>query len=355
MKTAILNIIFVALLIACVPFVAVLINKDIPDEPHKNTPAYSTQTSSKENSTSNSVISSAESTAEKAKPNKKTDNSSFRIYDKATDKIIEVSDFDFICGALATELDTDTPTEAIKAQAVAVHTYYSYLRENARASKKSYDFECNSKIWQTYVSKDELKEKWGETYDESYTIISDAVKDVSDIFVLYNNKLCMTRYFEISSGNTTSYSEVYSKDIPYLVGVPSAFDTVANNYKTKVELTKNDFDKAFKSKFSDYKPVKSTENNITDIKKNDYNAVLELTVGNKTITGKQLMEALKLRSFTFDVSCSENKYIFTVYGYGENIGMSQYGAYCMAKQGSSYSEILAYYYPDTSLSDISKE
>ena len=107
-----------------------------------------------------------------------------------------------------------------------------------------------------------------------------------------------------------------------------------------------------KNNFYDYKPTKSTTNNITDIKKNDYNAVLELTIGNKTVTGKQLMEILNLRSFTFDVNCNEDKYIFTVYGYGENIGMSQYGAYSMAMQGSSYSEILAYYYPNTSLSRI---
>ncbi|MEE0059227.1 MAG: SpoIID/LytB domain-containing protein [Acutalibacteraceae bacterium] len=352
MKSAIMNIIFVSLLIACIPFISVMLNNDKADSSKRDLSIYSSQTSSPQNNTNNSTIIPDKSHTKKNFLSKQADNNTFRIYDKATDKIIDVSDFDFCCGALATEIDTNTPAEAIKAQAVTVHTYYSYLRNNARASKKSYDFECNSKIWQTYVTKEELKEKWGETYDDSYKTISNAVKEVSNIFVLYNDKLCMTKYFKISSGNTTAYSEIYNENIPYLVGVPSAFDTVANNYKTKLEISKSDFDEAIKNNFYDYKPTKSTTNNITDIKKNDYNAVLELTIGNKTVTGKQLMEILNLRSFTFDVNCNEDKYIFTVYGYGENIGMSQYGAYCMAKQGSSYSEILAYYYPNTSLSRI---
>ncbi len=353
MKSAILNIIFVALLIACVPLISVLLNNN-SFEKQSNKNAYSTNVSntSKSKSTSSPPIKSTNPTINATKPTSENAiNNTFRIYDKATDKIITVSDFDFCCGALATEIDIDIPTEAIKAQAVAIHTYYSYLRNDARANNKNYDFECNSNIWQTYVTKDELKEKWGETYNYSYKIISDAVKEVSNTFVLYNNKLCMTKYFKISSGNTTAYSEIYSQELPYLVCIPSAFDTVANNYKTKIEFPKTEFDKAIKNKYSDYKPTKNTSNNITNIKKNDYNAVLELTVGNKTLTGKQLMEILNLRSFTFDISCSDDKYTFTVYGYGENIGMSQYGACCMAKQGSTYSEILAYYYPNTDLSN----
>src|SRR3954453_22306334 len=36
-------------------------------------------------------------------------------------------------------------------------------------------------------------------------------------------------------------------------------------------------------------------------------------------------------------------------GWGHGIGMSQYGAYGMALQGSSYREILGHYYTDTSV------
>ena len=41
--------------------------------------------------------------------------------------------------------------------------------------------------------------------------------------------------------------------------------------------------------------------------------------------------------------------IGTVTGYGHGVGMSQYGANVMAKQGSDYTGILSHYYPGTEL------
>lgn len=351
MKNAIISVILVALLISTVPLISLIINND----QNVTTQSNATVSSDKEKTTdesTNKTEPQIRTTKEYTAKNKtKSDNYFFKIYDKATNEIITVSDFDFCCGALATEIETDIPKEAIKAQAVAIHTYYSYLRSNSRAEKKDYDFQCNSKIWQTYVSEDELKEKWGETFDESYKIISDSVTQVSNTFVLYDNNLCMTKYFKISSGNTNSYKEIYGTNIPYLISVPSPFDTVANNYKIKKDFSEEEINSAVKTKFTNYKPSKNIDKNISDITKNDYGTVLGLTLGNTKITGKELADLLELGSSTFEVTISNGIYTFVTYGYGENIGMSQFGAYKMAEQGNSYIEILQYYYPNTEISD----
>lgn len=353
MKNAVISVILITLLIATAPLISLVINSSENTVVESNVTVVSDEkkvTEETTNKTATEITTKKEkSTATEEKI--KTDNYSFKIYDEATDKIITVSDYDFCCGALATEIETDIPKEAIKAQAIAIHTYYSYLRNNSRVENKEYDFKCNSKIWETYVSKDELKEKWGETFEESYTIISDAVNEVSNTFILYNNNLCMTKYFEISSGNTNSYKEIYNEDIPYLVSIPSPFDTVANNYKTNKKFSKEEFDKIIKEKFPDYKSTDNMSKNISNITKNDYGTVLNIKLGNIETTGKELADALNLRSSTFEISCSDNTYTFTTYGYGENIGMSQFGACQMAKQGNSYIEILQYYYPNTTISD----
>src|SRR4051794_16463781 len=41
--------------------------------------------------------------------------------------------------------------------------------------------------------------------------------------------------------------------------------------------------------------------------------------------------------------------IFSGHGWGHGVGMSQYGAYGYAQHGSTYDQILAHYYPGTSL------
>ena len=48
----------------------------------------------------------------------------------------------------------------------------------------------------------------------------------------------------------------------------------------------------------------------------------------------------------------DNNYIITTIGYGHGVGMSQYGANQMAKEGSSYKEILNHYYENTEISEI---
>ncbi|MEG1869599.1 MAG: stage II sporulation protein D, partial [Oscillospiraceae bacterium] len=72
--------------------------------------------------------------------------------------------------------------------------------------------------------------------------------------------------------------------------------------------------------------------------------VTAIQVGNKTIHGKELRSILELRSSDFDISYSDTQFIFTVYGYGHGIGMSQYGAEHMALQGNSCEDILSHYF-----------
>ncbi len=52
-------------------------------------------------------------------------------------------------------------------------------------------------------------------------------------------------------------------------------------------------------------------------------------------------------------SAAGNDVVFTGSGWGHGVGMSQYGAYGMALQGSTASQILAQYYPTTQLGSIS--
>lgn len=53
-------------------------------------------------------------------------------------------------------------------------------------------------------------------------------------------------------------------------------------------------------------------------------------------------------------SSGKGTFIFKVYGYGHGVGMSQQGAIQMAKDGSSYKQILAHYYPGTTLKTDSR-
>ena len=77
--------------------------------------------------------------------------------------------------------------------------------------------------------------------------------------------------------------------------------------------------------------------------------VTQITIGGITCTGRQIREALNLRSACFTVSFTDGTFRFKVQGYGHGVGMSQYGADYMARQGSTWEDILHAYYTDVEI------
>ena len=75
-------------------------------------------------------------------------------------------------------------------------------------------------------------------------------------------------------------------------------------------------------------------------------------IGGKSFTGAQIREELELKSNSFEIDCTDEKVTVTCKGHGHGVGMSQYGADYMARQGFTWQEILLHYYPDTQLSKI---
>ena len=83
--------------------------------------------------------------------------------------------------------------------------------------------------------------------------------------------------------------------------------------------------------------------------------VTGITAGDRAIHGKELRSLLGLRSSDFTVACDGASFTFTVRGYGHGVGLSQYGADYLARQGASFDEILAHYYPGATLGVIAGE
>ena len=64
---------------------------------------------------------------------------------------------------------------------------------------------------------------------------------------------------------------------------------------------------------------------------------------------REFREILGLRSADFSLTFNDNKVIITTYGYGHGVGMSQYGANELAKQGKNYRDIINHYYQNVNI------
>lgn len=270
----------------------------------------------------------------------------FRLYDHKTGKITEISREDYIFGVVAAEMPASYEAEALKAQAVAAYTYACYYR-NANQNGE-YDLSTDYTVSQCYITRDEAKEKWGSKADEYTEKIESAVKAVGSSKLKYNGEIILAVYHAISAGKTESCSNVWGKNYPYLKSVDSSFDKNAEKYEQKTEFAESEL----KEKFGDsIKWSGKPENYFGKTTLTDAGYVKEITICDKKTDGTDVRNHLDLRSACFKVDYENGKFVFTTYGYGHGVGMSQNGANALAKQGKSCEEILLHYYSGCELSE----
>ena len=262
----------------------------------------------------------------------------FLIYDTAADTVTEISVDDYIFGVVAAEMPALYETEALKAQAVAAYTFACVKK--AENAGKSYDLTSDPAVDQSFITREKAKEKWGDKADEYSAKIENAVKSVKDYMITCGTPI-LAVYHAISSGKTEDCKEVWGKDIPYLKPVSSEGDKLAPSYLSSAEFTAEEL----KQKLSeDIDFTGDPAAWFSAEQRTDSGTVKTLKVCGKEVTGAEIRAALNLRSANFSVNYNSGKFVFTVRGYGHGVGMSQYGACCMAKQGSNFKEILTHYY-----------
>lgn len=278
-----------------------------------------------------------------------------RISGSRTDDASEKSSFtvggedmeEYIKGVVAAEMPASFPEEALKAQAVASRTYAVRAVENA-------DFELNpDDIGQAYVTVDKMKENWGENFDENYAKICKAVDDTAGEVMEYDGEPILAVFHSTSAGETERAGNIWDYDLPYLESTDSIGDTYAPNYETTVEISCGEIISDIKAKYPDFQAEESSLfDSISIRERSEAGYITDMTVGNMSFTGKEIREALGLRSANFTVEKRDGAIAFTTKGYGHGAGMSQYGAKYMAENGSDYREILNHYYKDITIEKL---
>lgn len=262
-------------------------------------------------------------------------------------RVVETDMKQYIIGAVAAEMPASYSAEALKAQAVACYSYAKWLRENADNPKtdENYDISDNSSVHQGYLTDEQMKEKWGDKYESYKEKIDSAVSAVLGECLMYEGEPIMAAFHAISPGRTLSSQAVWGEALPYLQSVNAPGDTLSPDYDSVAEFTSQELIKLCS--------LKDTAGNlIKNITADDNGYVTKITVGEKSYSGNEFYSLLKLKSPVFTAEYKEDKYVFSVIGYGHGVGMSQYSADYMARQGYAYDEILKHFYKNAYIDKV---
>ncbi len=280
---------------------------------------------------------------------------SFKILDKTSGEINEVSLRDFVRGAVAAEMPASFHSEALKAQAVAAHTFalhnHIVQQKTPDSALMGADFEADPSNMKVYITEEIAKEFYGggETADLYWSKICKAADSVVNYVLEYDDEPIVAAYHAISAGKTEDAANVWSGSAPYLQSVTSEGDVLAPNFETTVKLTEQEAKATLTSAYPDIKLGADASQWFSQPQRSESGYVSEISVGDKQLQGKDVREIFGLRSHDFEVSYNNSNFIFTVTGYGHGVGLSQYGADFLARQGKSFDEILSTYYTDAVL------
>lgn len=279
----------------------------------------------------------------------------YRVLNCSTGDITEVSVRDYVIGAVAAEMPASFEEEALKAQAVAAHTYAERQRNlQKKAPDKALgnaDFSDDPNKYQGFFTNEKIRRYFGDNYDTHYNKIAAAVDEVLPYIIVYDDEPIIAAFHSMSSGKTESAENVWGTAVEYLVPADSKSDKEAPNYIDETEINA-DFVKARLEKvFEGVQLGDAPEKWIKTGEKSESGTVLEVTVGDVKATGSDIRQAFGLRSADFTVEYKDDTFIFTTRGYGHGVGMSQYGANHMAKEGMNWREIIEHYYNDCEISE----
>lgn len=250
----------------------------------------------------------------------------------------------YVSRVVASETPAEFEMEALKAQALAARTYI-VNRMLSQDNVKNPDV-GDTVNDQVYHNAQELRSLKGDTYDEEMSKIKKAVTATKGEIITYQDAPIAPAFFSTSNGYTENSEDYWKNEVPYLRSVKSPWDVDTPKFLDQKIFTIGEAKKLLKADLS-------TNGTIAmEITRTKGERVDQLKIGDQTFSGRDVREALKLRSSDFSIEQKNNHLIFTTQGYGHGVGMSQFGANGMAKEGSGYKKIVQHYFQGVEISTL---
>ena len=254
----------------------------------------------------------------------------------------EMSLSDYLWGVVAAEMPASFEEEALKAQTVAARTYWA--SQSGTGKHLQADICADSGCCQAYISREEAAANWGDKAAEYQQRIARAVAQTDGLCVTYEGRPIQALFFSSAPGSTVDAQAVWGRAVPYLVSVESPEGEEVPNYRSQLTLTTAEFRALVREQHPNADLTGPVSGWLSDFVWEPSGTVNTVKVGGVTLTGGQVRTLLGLRSACFSVSVSGEEMTFHVTGYGHGVGMSQYGANAMARQGKDFRDILTWYY-----------
>ncbi len=267
------------------------------------------------------------------------------LYLHETGKIKNIKIEKYLQGVVAGEIEPSWPLEALSAQAILARTYTMKMIEKGSLKDKNADASTDPEEFQAY-----------EPQKINNRIIK-AVERTRGKVVTNRGDLIDAWFHADAGGRTAAYvsegiAPTEKTDVPYIKS------TVDPGYRLSPPENKN-WTARFPVSIVSKKIFETTGQDTGSIfsaqieEKGPSGRAVKIKVGKAVIKGPELRSALgndKIRSTLIkDIFVKNNYLVVKGSGYGHGVGMSQWGAYALAKQGKNAEQIINYFFDNVTI------
>jgi len=250
----------------------------------------------------------------------------------------------YVEGILMRELYPGWGAAVLRAQAVVARTYALHRRIQGRARGAAWDLTAGAES-QVYGG-----------VDAEAPAARRAVADTRGEVLVWGGEPILAVYHSASGGRTASAEEVWGRPVPYLVSLPVEGEEISPKTYWRIPVSAATLGRALAERGRSVGLVREVRVLERSGSGRVRRALVRGREGAVELDGRDLRRAAGgLPSTRFEVRPEtgdgegDREFLFVGTGYGHGVGMSQWGAHAMARQGASYREILERFYPGAEL------
>ena len=260
------------------------------------------------------------------------------------EEVREMTMGEYLTGVVRAEMPASFAQEALCAQAVAARTYTRYQLAGGSRHGDTADICGDHTCCQAFLDRETAAKNWGDDAERYEAKVENAVAATDGQVILYDGQPILAVFHSSSAGQTKSAGTVWTEDLPYLCSVSSPEGEEVPNYYSRVEFSASEFREKFLEDCPEADLSGDESQWVGEVRRTEGSNVESITIGGVAVRGSRVRTIFGLRSASFDLEMGGGKAVFYVTGYGHGVGMSQYGANAMAKEGKTWKEILLHYY-----------
>lgn len=236
----------------------------------------------------------------------------------------------YLQGVIATNKIKDLELTTLKVICILYRTY-------AYKAMKEHNYIDAINQYQIYKPISYYKIFWLDKYQEKYNKIDKSITDTEGEFITYNDEYIYP-FIHICNNGYTKNSNYYK----YLKKKTSLWDYASPYYIEITDFEYSNLEKLLNETKENLKLLKITKTNSS-------NQIEEIKIGNRILSGEHFRSLLNLKSSDITLIINPTYVRCITKGWGNQLGLSQFGANEIAKSGCSYLSIIKYYFNNVSI------